>query len=239
MWKLQIWHVILNEYHFHLPCTQVWFTLATSITATCECLLAVALTVWYSVTVMPILDHCDPEFIQGKSTTTCECSLGFIDPPSLKRVVYRFKNVSDCEALGEMLNFFNNVLLALFSVGAVLSVLVAVFAIKKLNSLGACGKSGVYVVTPDQSLPTPVSLDSQRPSPSFSHRSVTAPSSSNYAGFSTTSQRYVHASRCAHTHTHTHTHYTHTHTHIYGWISSHNGWEKGTICEVLVWYTHC
>ena len=164
-------------------------------TAACECLVAVALNIWYSMVVAPVLDHCSPEFIRGRSTSTCECSLGFINPPSLKRVVYRFKNVSNCEELGEMLSFFRNVLLAMFVVGAFLSILVAVFAIKRLNSLGVCGKSGVYVVTPDeQAGPTPMSsnLNSQRPSasPSFSHRSIVAPSSSNYT-ISIASQRYL------------------------------------------------
>lgn len=154
--------------------------------------MAIALNIWYSMVVAPVLNHCSPEFIQGRSTSTCECSLGFINPPSLKRVVYRFKNVSDCEDLGEILGFFRNVLLAMFAVGAFLSVLVAIFAVKRLNSLGVCGKSGVYVVTPDeQAGPTPASSNSQRPSasPSFSHRSIVAPSSSNYA-ISVASQRY-------------------------------------------------
>ena len=156
------------------------------------------LNIWYSMVISPILNHCDPEFIQGRSTSTCECSLGFINPPSLKRVVYRFKNVSDCQDLGEMLTFFRNVLLAMYAVGVVLSILVAIFAVKKLNSLGVCGKSGVYVVTPDEQAaagPTPVSSNSQQPSasPSFSHRSVVATSSSNYAvaSFSVASQRYI------------------------------------------------
>ena len=162
----------------------MWFTLASSVAATCECLLAVALTVWYSMSISPILYDCDREFVNGRSTSTCECSRGFIDPPSLERIVYRFRDVSDCESLGETLSFFHNVLLAMFVVGGALSILVAIFAIKRLNSLGVCGKSGVYVVTPEveHSDPTPVSVSSQRPSPSFSHRSA-APSS--------TSQRYV------------------------------------------------
>ena len=183
------------------------------------------LNIWYSMVVAPAFDHCSPEFIQGRSTSTCECSLGFINPPSLRRVVYRFKNVSDCGDLGEMLSFFRNVLLAMFAVSAFLSILVVVFAAKRLNSLGVCGKSGVYVVTPDeQSGPTPISsnLNSQRPSasPSFSHRSIVAPSSSNYA-ISIASQRYeciwsrwIHgigillSLSLSHTHTHTHTDFT-------------------------------
>lgn len=133
--------------------------------------------------VAPILNQCSPEFIQGKSTSTCECSLGFVDPPSLKRVVYRFKDVSaDCEDLGEMLSFFRNVLLAMFVVGAGLSIIVVVFSVKKLKSLGVCGKSGVYVVRPEERAePTPASSNSQRPStsPSISHRSAVGPSSTN------------------------------------------------------------
>ena len=169
-----------------LPPLQAWFTFASSVTATCECLLAVALTVWYSMSISPILDQCDPEFVQGRSTSTCECSHGFIDPPSLKRVVYRFRNVSNCDSLGDMLGFFHNVLLAMFAVGGALCIFVSIFAIKKLRSIGVCGKSGVYVVTPEveQSEQTPVSVNSQQPSPSFSHRSG-APSS--------TSQRYHHS----------------------------------------------
>ena len=160
-------------------------------TAIVECLLAVALTIWYMMAISPILNHCSPEFIRGRSTSTCECTLGFINPPSLKRIVYRFKNVSDCEELGEMLSFFRNVLLAMFSVGVVLSGLVTIFAVKKLKSLGVCGKSGVYVVTPEQSEPTPMSTHSQQASPSISHRSVVASSSCNYAtSLSVTSQRY-------------------------------------------------
>lgn len=164
---------------------KAWFSFASSVTATCECLLAVALTVWYSMSISPILNHCDPEFVRGRSTSTCECSRGFINPPSLKRVVYRFRDVSDCDGLGDMLGFFHNVLLAMFAVGGALSIFVALFSIKKLRSIGVCGKSGVYVVTPEveQSDPTPVSVNSQQPSPSFSHRSA-APSS--------TSQRYAH-----------------------------------------------
>ena len=186
-------------------------------TAACECLVAVALNIWYSMVVAPVLDHCSPEFIRGRGTSTCECSLGFINPPSLKRVVYRFKNVSDCEELGEMLSFFHNVLLAMFVVGVLLSILVAIFAIKRLNSLGVCGKSGVYVVTPDeQAGPTPMSsnLNSQRPSasPSFSHRSIVAPSSSNYT-ISVASQRYYDLVRVSLSLSHTHTH-IHTHTHM-------------------------
>ena len=142
--------------------------------------------------ISPILDHCSPEFIQGRSTSTCECTLGFINPPSLKRIVYRFKNVSDCEDLGEMLSFYRNVLLAMFSIGALLSILAAIFSIKKLRSIGVCGKSGVYIVTPDQSDPTPMSMtQSPQASPSFSHRSVVAPSSSNWATLSVASQRCV------------------------------------------------
>ena len=86
-----------------------------------------------------------------------------------------------------MLSFFRNVLLAMFAVGAGLAGLTAIFAIKKLKSLGVCGKSGVYVVTPQQTPPMPVG--SPHSSPSFSHRSVTAPSSTNYATLSLTSQR--------------------------------------------------
>ena len=170
---------------------QVWFTFATSITAMCECLLALALTVWYSMVVSPILDYCSPEFVRGRSTDTCECTLGFINPPSLKRTVYRFENVSaNCEDLREMLSFFRNVLLAMFAVGAALSALAAIFAIKKLRSLGVCGKSGVYVVTPEQTPPVnSVPMSSVQSSPSLSHRSVNVPSSINYATISFTSQR--------------------------------------------------
>ena len=162
----------------------------TSIIATFYCLLAIALSVWYLMTISPVLDRCTPTLSLGHHTassqTQCECSSGFINPPSLRRIVYHFDGVSDCGSLREMLQLFQYVLLGLYSLGVVLSISVSVSSSKKLHSLGVCGKSGVYVVTPEPSPPTPVSSLVSRQHSFLSSHPSHAPV---YAGLSFVTQR--------------------------------------------------
>ena len=110
-----------------------------------ESLLAVGLSVWYSTSVFPALRGCSAQY--GSDVAVCECSQGIINPPSLLRTVYRFEGVSDCDKLLEFVAGFRYALLALYSLGVVLSVLLALASLKRLYSLGVCAPSGVYNVS--------------------------------------------------------------------------------------------
>ena len=126
--------------------------------ATCEALLAVALSVWYSEATLPALQSCTPQSFFSQPPHTCECSIGFINPPSLLRTVYRFHGVSNCSQFGMWLRTIHRILHALYSTGVVLSLVVIITACKKLHSAGFCGKSGIYLVGHSGTMQLPVSL---------------------------------------------------------------------------------
>ena len=115
--------------------------------ATGEALLAVALSVWYSEVTLPALQSCTPQSFFTQPPHTCECSVGFINPPSLLRTVYRFNGVSNCSEFGMWVRTIHRVLHALYSTGVVLSLVGIIMACKKLHSAGFCGKSGIYLVS--------------------------------------------------------------------------------------------
>lgn len=146
---------------------QVWFTLSLAIIAACECLLALALSLWHYGIALPVFSTCTPEHPPPRLlTTACECSEGFINPPSLIRRVYRFDDVFDCTRLGSTLRVFYIITSSMYGMGALLSFVLAAAACKILHSLGVCRESGVYVVTPEPSA-------ASRP-PSPEHSSVGA-----------------------------------------------------------------
>lgn len=176
--------------------SQVLFTLVVAIVAGVEALLAAAMSVWYSQDTFPALEKCSSTFPlpTNDSFRTCECSTGFIDPPSLRRVVYTFERVSgSCSDIKTSLVTFTYVLLGLYCVGAGMSILLVLAACRKLHSLGLFGKSGIYLVTPEvNSGPTATTNVSRQPSFASSHPSGPAPS------------LYSHPSTVGHT-----THYSH------------------------------
>ncbi len=186
-----------------------------SIVGVLECLLAISLFIWYRVDVSPALQSCFPDLTSLPSSgggpssirpMTCECTSGFIDPPSLRTSIHHFMGVSDCSSLGEVLGAFHWALLALYTFGIALAILAGILAARRLHESGACcGKSGAYNVTPEPTTPTLSSaaggggLPSHVPvapsvmsSPTHAHMRAlsTAPSSgSTLPGFSLT-QRY-------------------------------------------------
>lgn len=137
-WVKQFSYCVFNYYFL-----QVVFTLVLSLLAVGEALLAVALSVWYVTSVFIALQNCDPQSFFSQPPFTCECSAGFIDPPSLLRTVYRFSGVSDCGWLGRGVVSIHSVLLALYCTGAGVSLVLMATAGKKLYS---AGKSGIYLV---------------------------------------------------------------------------------------------
>lgn len=122
---------------------QMVFTLVLSIVVVGEALLAVALSVWNVTSVYVALQNCNPQSFFSQPPLTCECSAGFIDPPSLLRTVYRFSGVSDCSWLGRGVVSIHSLLLALYCTGAGVSLVLMAAASKKLY---AAGKSGIYLV---------------------------------------------------------------------------------------------
>ena len=129
---------------------QVLFTLAVAIMAGVEALLAAGLSVWYSQDTFPALERCSSAFPlpTNDSYRSCECSTGFIDPPSLQRVVYTFERVpGSCSDIKTSLAIFTYILLGLYCVGAGLSVVLVLATLRKLHSLGLFGKSGIYLVS--------------------------------------------------------------------------------------------
>ena len=119
------------------------FTLVLSIVVVGEALLAVALSVWNVTSVFVALQNCNPQSFFSQPPFTCECSAGFIDPPSLLRTVYRFSGVSDCSWLERGMVSIHSLLLALYCTGAGVSLVLMAAASKKLY---AAGKSGIYLV---------------------------------------------------------------------------------------------
>ncbi len=144
-------------------CVQIWFTLLLSVSTLVECLLAASLSLWYRVSVFPSLRTCSPDLTSPLRPhhVTCECTGGFIDPPSLNVVAHSFAGASDCTSLADVLSVFHWVLLGLYAAGAILSVLAAFLAARRLHSLGVFGKSGVYAVTPKPTTPTPDNMTTQ------------------------------------------------------------------------------
>lgn len=131
-----------------------------------ECLLAISLFLWYRETISPALRHCSPN-LPLQSAVTCECTSGFVDPPSLRTTIHQFKGVSDCSSFADKLDSFHWALLSLHAVGVLVTALAGFLAARRLHSFGVCGKSGVYAVTPepDQAPPTPDLAPSQQVSP--------------------------------------------------------------------------
>ena len=122
---------------------------------------------WYREIISPALQNCFPDLTSSTPPypeVTCECNHEFIDPPSLRITVHHFVGVSDCSSLSNSLSAFQWVLLTLYSIGVILSILVGCLTVKKLHSLGVCGKSGVYSVTPQVATPPPDSTISCQPS---------------------------------------------------------------------------
>ena len=189
-----------------------------SVVGVLECVLAISLFLWFHVDVSPVLQNCFPDLTSlpsdaGPSSpmllhqpVTCECTSGFIDPPSLRTSIHHFRGVSDCSSLGGVLGAFHWALLALYILGISLAVVAGVLAIRRLHASGACcGKSGAYAVTPEPNTPTPSSAaggggggsvlhpvtyaPSMMSSPSHAHMRAlsTAPSSgSTLQGFNVT-----------------------------------------------------
>ncbi len=124
------------------------FTFFASLLAVLESLTATGLSVWYSQVTFPVLEHCSPDHTGRDSNGyyTCECTEGFIDPPSLNREVYRFHRVPGCELLGTDLITFKHSVLALYCLGTVVAVVLSIAAFKKLRSVGFCAESGTYLV---------------------------------------------------------------------------------------------
>ncbi len=145
-----------------------------------ETVLALAVSLWRHLILSPILPLCSPDpSLVGRGSLTCECTEGFINPPSLIRTVYRFEGVGDCEALGGSLHVFYNILTGLYTLGIVLAVLLCIGAGKRLHTLGVWVDSGVYTVTPAASKPATSRQASPDPLASFTG-SITGGASQRY-----------------------------------------------------------
>lgn len=169
------------------------FTLVVSVVGALECLLAISLFLWYRLAIYPALEHCNPN-LSLQPATACECTSGFIDPPSLRTTIHQFVGVSDCSSFGYVISTFHWALFSLYGTGVVLSILAGVLAAKRLYLSGMCGKSGVYAVTPQPTTPLPDMVSQQPFVASPAHLVPTAAGASqsapNLPGF-TLNQRQV------------------------------------------------